>query len=83
MEKRTPNISSHYLNNVISNLEINGTIIDNLVEISTAQFQFYQNLYSAKLNESDPSYKESLDIFLKNNEITKLCQLQKTFVIHP
>ncbi len=51
--------------------------MDNPADISKAQSNFYQDLYSEKLNETNQSYKDSLDIFLKNNKIPKLSEEQK------
>ncbi len=51
--------------------------MDNPADISKAQSKFYQDLYFEKLNETNQSYKDSLDIFLKNNKILKLSEEQK------
>ncbi len=39
--------------------------MDNPADISKAQSKFYQDLYSKNLNETNQSYKDSLDIFIK------------------
>jgi hypothetical protein len=67
----------NYMNKVISNLDVNGVIIDNPVGISQAQADFYNKLYSEKLNETSDSYKSSLEQFLINNNMPKLSDEQK------
>ncbi len=73
----------NYLNKAVSQLEIDGKIMDNPDDISKAQSKFYQDLYSEKLNETNQSYKDSLDIFLKNNKILKLSEEQKNLCDKP
>ena len=65
------------MNKLISALEIEGKIEKNPNNISEAQTNYYQTLYSEKINEKDPSYSENLNIFLKNNNMPKLSEEQK------
>ncbi len=66
-----------------STLEVNGTFIKDLTDISKAKTNFYQNLYSEKLIEQNDNYNNSLDEFLNNNEIPKLNNDEKTFCDKP
>ncbi len=67
----------NYTNELISTLAINDNIVKNLMEISEAQSDFFQGLYSEELNERDHNYKNSLNEFLLNNGIPKLSIEQK------
>ncbi len=73
----------NYLNKIVSKLEIDSKIMDKPADISKAQSKFYQDLYSEKLNERKQSYKDSLDIFLKNSKIPKLSEEQKNLCNKP
>ena len=68
----------NYLNKVISNLEIDGKIIHDPKEISEAQTMFYKKLYSEQIDEKSSCYSDSLNDFLKNNDMPKLSEEQKT-----
>ncbi len=57
--------------------------MDNPVDISKAQSQFYKDLYSEKLNETNQSCKDSLEIFLKNTKIPKLSEEQNNLCDKP
>ncbi len=57
--------------------------MDNPADISKAQSKFYQDLYSEMLNKTNQSYKDTLDIFLKNNKIPKLSEEQKNMCDKP
>ncbi len=61
-----------YTNKLISTLEVNGKFIKDPTNIAKAQTDFYQNLYSEKLNLQNDNYHNSLNEFLNNNEIPKL-----------
>ena len=67
----------NYCNKLITSLEVDGNIIKDQKNIAQAQKNFYQNLYSEKLNSSDASYNESLNNFLKNNKTRKLTNAEK------
>ncbi len=56
---------NNYLNKVVSKLEIDGQIIDKLADISKAQFKFYQDIYSDKLNETTNHMKTPWTFSLK------------------
>ncbi len=51
---------------------MNCKIIKDQKNIANAQKNFYQNLYSEKLNSNDNSYKDSLDNFINKNPIKRL-----------
>ncbi len=57
---------------LITSLEVDGKIIKDQLNIAKAQTNFYQNLYSEKLNSSDKSYNDSLNNFFINNKIKNL-----------
>ncbi len=76
----------HYTIKLISILEVNGKFIKKTTKntnISKAQTDFYQNLYSENLNEQNDNYHNSLNDFLNNNEIPKLNIDEKTFCDKP
>ncbi len=62
----------NYTNKLISTSKVNGYFVKDLVNISKAQTNFYQNLYSERLNKQNDNYHNSLDAFLTNNEMPKL-----------
>ncbi len=74
MEKTNPNSffllkKKHYTNKLISLLNVNVKVIKDQKIIANAQKNFYQNLYSEKLNSNDISYKDSMDNFInKKNQ---------------
>ncbi len=51
---------------------MNGKVIKDRKNIANAQKNFYQNLYSEKLNSNDISYKDSLDNFINKNPMKRL-----------
>ncbi len=51
---------------------MNGKVIKDQKNIANAQKNFYQNLYSEKLNYNDISYKDSLDNFINKNPMKRL-----------
>ncbi len=51
------------INKLIKGLDVNGTIEKEPDTISKEQYNYYQALYSEKLNEDDKSYKDSLNTF--------------------
>ena len=67
----------NYSNKLISTLDIDGKTIHTTKEISEAQTKFYENLYSEKINENDPDYKNTINKFLTNNNMPKLTTEQK------
>ncbi len=74
----------YYTNKLISTLEVNGKfIIKDPTNSTKAQTDFYQNLYSEKLNQRNDNYHNSLNEFLNNNEISKLNNDEKTFCDKP
>ena len=81
--KEIPNSSfplkKNYINKLISALEINGKITNDQSIISQEQTNFYQKLYSEKLNNRDPGYIESLNEFLANNNLPEITEEQKEF----
>ncbi len=67
-------------NKLISTLEVNGNFVKDPANISKGQSNFYQNLYSERLNEQNDNYQNSLDEFSNNNEMPKMNNDEKTFV---
>ncbi len=74
---------NHYTIKLISILEVNGKFIKYPTNISKAQTDFYQNLYSEKFNEQNDNYHNSLDEFLNNKEKPKLNNDENTFCDKP
>ncbi len=62
---------TNYSNMLISQLNVNGKVIKDQKNIANAQKNFYQNLYSEKLNSNDISYKDSLDNFINTNPMKR------------
>ena len=72
----------NYLNKTITKLESNGKLISNEKEILNIEADFYNDLYSEKLNNNSQNYKNSLNIFLEKNSIfsiKKLSDKEKDF----
>ncbi len=67
----------NYCNKLITNLEVDGKIIKEQVNIAEAQANFFHNRYSEKLNIFNETYKNSLNDFLINNKISKLSNAEK------
>ncbi len=68
---------TNYCNKLISSLEVDGKLIKDQNNIAKAENDFFQKLYSEKLNWNDDSYKESLNDFLINNNTKKLTNQEK------
>ncbi len=47
-------------------------MVNNPNEISEIQTNFYQTMYSEKINQNNLSYEENLNNFLINNKMPKL-----------
>ncbi len=67
----------NYINKLITALEIDGHIVKKPIKITEVQYEFYQGLYSEKLNVQDYNYQHYLDEFLVNNEMPKLTNEEK------
>ncbi len=67
----------NYTNKLISQLNVDGKIIKDKINIANAPKNFYQNLYSEKLNTKDKKYVESLNNFIQNNPMKSLSQEEK------
>ncbi len=72
----------NYCNKLITILEVDGKIIKDQLNIAKAQKNFYQNLYSEKLNSSEKSYKDSLNNFFINNKTKKLTNMGRDSCDH-
>ena len=66
----------NFINKVITQLEINNTIISEPKDILNEQNNYYKNLYSEKLDINDLTYKQNLDYFMDVN-IKSLTEEQK------
>ncbi len=62
----------NFTNKLIKDLDVNGIIEKELDKISKEQYNYYQALYSEKLNKDNKSYKDSLNTFLTNNNMPQL-----------
>ncbi len=67
----------NYCNKHITSLEVDGKIIKDQHNISKAQTNIYQNIYSEKLYSSDKSYKDSLNNFFINNKTKILTNMEQ------
>ncbi len=67
----------NFTNKSIKALDANGTIEKEPDKISKEQYNYYQALFSEKLNKDDKSYKDSLNTFLTNNRMPQLNEKQK------
>ncbi len=67
----------NYVNKLITQIEVDGTVINDQETILDKTKTFYNNLYSEPLNVNNESYKESIDTFLKNNKLTHLTDSDK------
>ncbi len=61
----------------ISSHEVDGKLIKDQNNKAKAEKDFFQKLYSEKLNSTEDSYKESLNDFLINNNTKKLTNHEK------
>ncbi len=75
-------MDSNYCKKLITSLEIDGKLIKEQWNIAKAQKHFFQNLYLEKLNSSNENYMNSLNDFLINNNIHKLSNSEKNYVIN-
>lgn len=62
----------NYTNKVISQLNINGDIITDSNAILKAQYNFYNTLYTDKIDTSDCNYNLSIESFTKTPDLPKL-----------
>jgi exonuclease III len=74
---------NNYTNKLITNLEVSGKLISDNKDISKEVTNFYNNLYTEKLNEHDISYKTLTDVFFNNINTTKRSEIQKNYCDNP
>ncbi len=67
---------------IIKKVEVDGKLIKDQNNIDKAEKDFFQKLYSEKVNSNDDSYKESLNDFLINNNTKKLTNQEKDTCDH-
>ena len=67
----------NYINKRITQLNINGQIINDPLEIAAEQRTFYKNLYSEKLNNIEANYIDSSNLFIDNNPMPMLNREEK------
>ncbi len=69
----------NFLNKTITKLEVNGKLITSEKEILEAEANYYQELYSEKLNKYSEKYENSIKIFLENNSTKQISNCDKNF----
>ncbi len=62
-------------------IDINGQIVKDHTKITEKQLNFYETLYSEKINQNNSNYTENT--FLHNNNMTRLSDKQKDFCKRP
>jgi len=72
----------NYLNKTISKLEENGQLITNEKDILNTEANYYQQLYSEKLNTNNDTYKKSLVTFIYNNNVKKISDSERILCDH-
>ncbi len=56
-------LKKNYTNKLMSQLNVDGKVINDQKNIASAQKNLYENLYSKNLNSNNINYKDSLNNF--------------------